>query len=170
MSSTVSQKVLPVSRSQLEELVRTYPTPFHLYDERAIRQNARRLNAAFDWCPGFKEYYAVKAAPNPHLLAILREEGFGADCSSLMELMLAQSVGLDCDEVMFTSNNTRGEEYQKALEMGALINLDDLTHIEFLEEVATLPDTVCFRYKPGATARRECNHRRSRRSQVRSDP
>ncbi len=143
-------KRLPCSEVQLREIVRHHPTPFHLYDERAIRENARRLNAAFAWCPGFREYFAVKATPNPYLLEILKQEGFGGDCSSLMELLLCEAVGLTGDAVMFTSNNTPAKDYAKAKSLGALINLDDITHIDYLDRhVAGLPSSVCFRYNPG---------------------
>ena len=119
-----------VSKEQIEEIVKTYPTPFHLYDEKGIRENARKLRQAFSWNPGFKEYFAVKATPNPFILKILQEEGCGTDCSSLTELMLSEAVGITGEEVMFSSNVTPAEEYQKASQMGAIINLDDITHIE----------------------------------------
>jgi len=145
----MSEKKCPLNREQLEELAGNFPTPFHLYDEAAIRANARALKAAFEWNPGFKEYFAVKAAPNPYLMKILKAEGFGADCSSLPELMLAESVGLSGEEIIFTSNDTPDDEYVKAAKLGAIINLDDITHIEFLEQCAGIPELVCFRYNPG---------------------
>ena len=139
-----------VTKSQLDKITQTYPTPFHLYDERGIRVNARNLNQAFSWNPGFKEYFAVKATPNPTILKILREEGCGADCSSLVELMLAERCGFRGREIMFSSNNTLAEEYQLADRLGAFINLDDLTHVEFLEEsIGHIPKTVFCRYNPG---------------------
>ena len=139
-----------VTKSQLDKITQTYPTPFHLYDERGIRANARRLYQAFSWNPGFKEYFAVKATPNPTILKILREEGCGADCSSLVELMLAERCGFRGREIMFSSNNTLAEEYQLADRLGAFINLDDLTHVEFLEEsIGHIPKTVFCRYNPG---------------------
>ena len=139
-----------VTKSQLDEIVRQYPTPFHLYDERGMQENARRLNAAFSWNPGFKEYFAVKATPNPTILKVLREEGCGADCSSLTELMLAEKCGFRGREIMFSSNNTLAEEYQLADRLGAVINLDDLTHVEFLEQsIGRIPETVFCRYNPG---------------------
>ena len=139
-----------VTRSQLDAIVKEYPTPFHLYDEKGIRENARRVNAAFAWNPGFREYFAVKAAPNPTLLKILREEGCGADCSSLTELMLAEKCGFRGQEIMFSSNNTLAEEYRMADRLGAIINLDDLTHVDFLEEsIGHIPETVFCRYNPG---------------------
>lgn len=139
-----------VTKSQLDEIVKDYPTPFHLYDEKGIRANARRLNAAFAWNPGFREYFAVKATPNPTLLKIFREEGCGADCSSLTELMLAEKCGFRGQEIMFSSNNTLAEEYRLADRLGAIINLDDLTHVDFLEEsVGHIPETVFCRYNPG---------------------
>ncbi|MBQ6617068.1 MAG: diaminopimelate decarboxylase [Thermoguttaceae bacterium] len=139
----------PLSKSQLEEIIQTYPTPFHIYDEKAIRLNARRLNKAFAWNPGFQEFFAVKAAPNPFLMKILKEEGFGADCSSMAELVLSQRVGLPGDKIMFTSNDTPAPEFVKANELGAIVNLDDVSHIPFLEQNAGLPELVCFRYNPG---------------------
>ncbi|MCA9186711.1 MAG: diaminopimelate decarboxylase, partial [Planctomycetales bacterium] len=146
---TAAAKPLPFTRAQLEEITRQYPTPFHIYDERAIRANARALNAAFAWSPGFREYFAVKATPNPHLLAILREEGFGADCSSAIELMLAKAVGMSGDDIMYTSNNTPAKEFVMARELQAIINLDDLTHVEYLNRHAGMPSQICFRYNPG---------------------
>lgn len=145
----MSEKTCPLNRGQLEALTRQFPTPFHLYDEAAIRANARELKAAFAWNPGFKEYFAVKATPNPYLMKILQAEGFGADCSSLPELLLAEEVGLSGGDIIFTSNDTPAGEYVKAGELGAIINLDDITHIEFLEQCAGLPELVCCRYNPG---------------------
>lgn len=146
----MSEKACPLNREQLEELTADYPTPFHLYDEAAIRANARTLREAFAWNPGFKEYFAVKAAPNPYLMKILQAEGFGADCSSSPELMLAESIGLSGEEIIFTSNDTPASEYVEAVDLGAIINLDDISHIEYLEHCAGIPDLVCFRYNPGA--------------------
>lgn len=146
----MAEKPLPFDREFIEELTRTYPTPFHLYDERGIRAGARRLNAAFDWCDEFREFYAVKAAPNPHLLKILREERFGADCSSLAELVLAERVGVVGEQIMFSSNDTPVKDYEKARELGAIFNLDDISHIEFVEQSVGIPEVICFRYNPGA--------------------
>ena len=144
-------KTLPFDEAQIREIIRTYPTPFYLYDERGIRRNARRLNAAFGWCEGFKEYFAVKATPNPYILKIAKEEGFGADCSSLAELLLAERVGILGENIMFTSNNTPFEEYQLAKALGAIVNLDDITHLPYVEEhTGGLPELICFRYNPGA--------------------
>jgi diaminopimelate decarboxylase len=145
----MSEKKCPLNREQLEELTKQFPTPFHLYDEAAIRANARALKAAFAWNPGFKEYFAVKAAPNPYLMKILKSEGFGADCSSVPELLLSESIGLSGEEIIFTSNDTPAYEYQKAIDLGAIINLDDISHIEFLEKEVGLPELVCCRYNPG---------------------
>ena len=145
----MSEKRLPFTLAQLEQMTEAFPTPFYVYDEKGIRANARRLNAAFAWNPGFQEYFAVKACPNPHLMRILREEGFGMDCSSLPELLLAERVGVTGEGIMFTSNDTPAEEFVKAKAMGAVINLDDITHIPFLAACAGLPDLVCFRYNPG---------------------
>ena len=139
-----------VTKEQLEEIVKRYPTPFHLYDEKGIKENARRLTAAFAWNGGFKEYFAVKATPTPAILKLLREEGCGADCSSLTELMMAERCGFRGHEIMFSSNNTLAEEYQLADRLGAIINLDDLTHVEFLEQsIGHIPETVFCRYNPG---------------------
>lgn len=143
------EKTLPFTQAQLEKIIETYPTPFHIYDEAGIRRSIRALRDAFAWADGFKNYFAVKALPNPYILRIMREEGFGADCSSLPELLLAQSVGLSGEEIMFTSNETPAEEYRRARELGALINLDDLSHLTYLEQTVGLPETLCFRYNPG---------------------
>jgi diaminopimelate decarboxylase len=143
------KKTLPFTEEQLREIVKKYPTPFHIYDEKAIRENARALKQAFAWNPGFKEYFAVKATPNPYLLKILKQEGFGADCSSLPELMLAEKVGIEGENIMFSSNDTPPEEFVAAKRQGAIINLDDLLHLDFLEKTAGLPDLICFRYNPG---------------------
>lgn len=142
-------KSFPLSKSQLEELIQTYPTPFHIYDEHAIRFNARRLLKAFAWNKGFQEFFAVKACPNPFIMKILQQEGLGADCSSLAELVLSEQISLPGDKIMFTSNDTPAEEFVSAQRLGAIINLDDITHIPFLERAAGLPELVCFRYNPG---------------------
>ena len=139
-----------VTKAQLEEIVKTYPTPFHLYDEKGMRENAREVVRAFAWNLGFKEYFAVKATPTPALLKILRQEGCGADCSSLAELTMAERCGFFGQEIMFSSNNTLAEEYRMADRLGAIINLDDLTHVEFLREsIGHVPETVFCRYNPG---------------------
>ena len=145
----MAQKKIPLSREQLEALTERFPTPFHIYDEKGLRENARRLQAAFAWNPGFKEYYAVKAAPNPYLLKILKAEGFGMDCSSYGELLLSEQVGISGESITFTSNDTPAYEYQKAIELGAIINLDDISHIQYLEDHVGLPELVCCRYNPG---------------------
>ncbi|MBQ9320958.1 MAG: diaminopimelate decarboxylase, partial [Eubacterium sp.] len=118
-----------VTKEQLDEIIKTYPTPFHLYDEKGIRENAARVKEAFSWNPGFREYFAVKATPNPYLMKILGEYGCGCDCSSMTELMLSEAAGFTGDDIMFSSNVTPAEEYVKAAEMNAIINLDDITHI-----------------------------------------
>jgi len=144
-------KTLPFDEAGVREIIRNYPTPFYLYDERGIRQNARRLNAAFGWCDGFKEYFAVKATPNPYIMKIAKEEGFGADCSSLPELELAARVGITDENIMFTSNDTPYAEYRRAKALGAIINLDDITHLRYVEQYAgELPELICFRYNPGS--------------------
>ncbi|NLO02431.1 MAG: diaminopimelate decarboxylase [Bacteroidales bacterium] len=145
----MADKKLPFSKSQLEEIIKTYPTPFHIYDEKAIRDNAARFKKAFEWNEGFKEYFAIKATPNPYLMKILREEGFGIDCSSETELELAKRVGMSGDEIMLTSNDTPAEEFKLAKDMGAIINLDDISHIEYLEKNVGVPETICMRYNPG---------------------
>ena len=139
-----------VTLPQLQEIVKQYPTPFHLYDETGIRENARRIKKAFSWNPGFKEYFAVKATPNPQILKILREEGCGTDCSSLTELMMSDRCGFSGREIMFSSNDTPPEEFQLADKLGATINLDDLTHVDFLQKViGHIPETISCRYNPG---------------------
>ncbi len=145
----MSVKELPFSKSLIEKIIEEYPTPFHVYDERGIRENAKRLLKAFSWAPGFMEFFAVKATPNPYIMKICRDEGFGADCSSLPELILAERTGITGEKIMFSSNNTPPEEYIKAREFGAVINLDDITHIPFLEKTTGLPDVLSFRYNPG---------------------
>ncbi len=137
------------TKSQFEEIARKYGTPVHIYDEKGIRENARKLYDAFSWNKGYKEYFAVKATPTPGILKILKEEGCGADCSSLTELMLSEKCGLSGSEIMFSSNETPVADMQKAYELGAYINLDDYTHVEFLKKVAGVPETVCCRYNPG---------------------
>ena len=142
-------KPLPFTNQQIKSIMESYPTPFHIYDEKGIRENARRLVGVFNWAPSFKEYFAVKACPNPHLMKILKEEGFGADCSSMAELVLSEKAGIRGEEIMFTSNDTPADEFRKARELGAIINLDDISHIPFLEKNAGLPEIICFRYNPG---------------------
>ena len=150
------KKTVPFSRRDIGALEKTYPTPFYVYDEEAIRAGARQLYKAFSWVTGpdgkkagFKNYFAVKALPNPAILRILHDEGMGADCSSLPELLLADTAGIKGEEIMFTSNDTPAEEFVCAKKLGAVINLDDLTHIEFLKKAAGIPQLLCFRYNPG---------------------
>ena len=139
-----------VTLPQLQEMTQTYPTPFHLYDEAGIRRTARQLRDAFSWNPGFREYFAVKATPTPAILKILRQEGCGADCSSLTELMLSDKCGFSGEEIMFSSNETPAEEYVLADQLGAIINLDDFTHIDFLQEtLGRIPETISCRFNPG---------------------
>ncbi|MDD6029449.1 MAG: diaminopimelate decarboxylase [Kiritimatiellae bacterium] len=143
-------KTLPFTNEQLEAIASQHPTPFHIYDENAIRANARRLKAAFAWNPGFHEYFAVKATPNPWLMKLLKEEGFGSDCSSMAELVLAEAVGNVGEDVMFTSNDTPDAEFRKAVELGAIVNLDDITHIAAVERACgKLPALMCCRWNPG---------------------
>lgn len=137
---------------QAREIIKTYPTPFHIYDEKGIRATARSLRAAFAWNPGFKEYFAVKATPTPGILKLLRDEGCGVDCSSLTELMMSQRCGFSGHDIMFSSNETPAEEFQLASQLGAVINLDDLTHVDFLyQTLGHIPETISCRYNPGGT-------------------
>jgi diaminopimelate decarboxylase len=140
-----------VTKEQIEEIVKTYPTPFHIYDEKGIRENARKLKKAFAWNKGFKEYFAVKATPNPYLMQILKEEGCGVDCSSLTELMLSDAVGFSGDkhEIMFSSNVTPDEDFRLARKLNAIINFDDLTHVDHFASLAPFAETMCCRYNPG---------------------
>ena len=139
-----------VTQRQLRDIIAQYPTPFHIYDEKGIRENARRLKRAFAWNPGYREYFAVKATPTPAILNIFKEEGCGADCSSLTELMTAERIGLTGEGIMFSSNETPPEEFLLAHKLGAVINLDDITHIDYLEGlIGTLPEKMCCRYNPG---------------------
>jgi diaminopimelate decarboxylase len=149
----MAEKTLPFTRAQIEQIIASHPTPFHIYDEAAIRANARALKAAFAWADkeagGFREYFAVKALPNPHILALLKDEGFGTDCSSMAELVLSERTGIRGEQIMFTSNDTPAEEYVQARALGAIINLDDITHIDFVQKHAGLPELISFRYNPG---------------------
>lgn len=138
-----------VTREQLLEITKKYPTPFHIYDEKGIRENARKLNKAFSWNKGYKEYFAVKATPNPFIINILKEEGCGVDCSSLTELMLSEALDFSGNEIMFSSNATPPEEFEKASQLNAIINLDDYTHIDFLEKTVGIPEKICCRFNPG---------------------
>lgn len=141
----------PLSHSQLVELAKKFPTPFYIYDEKAIRENVKYFYKAFSIFPSFTEYFAVKALPNPYILKVLESEGCGGDCSSLPELMLCEKSGITGRRIMFTSNDTPAQEFVYAQELGAIINLDDITHIDFLKNAlgGKLPDTICFRYNPG---------------------
>ena len=145
----MAKKIPFVTKEQLENIASQYPTPFYLYNEEGIRKTARLVNQAFSWNKGFKEYFAVKATPNPTLLKILREEGCGADCSSYTELLMSDSVGFKESEIMFSSNATPAEDFQLARKLNVTINLDDITHIDFLEQVADIPETISCRYNPG---------------------
>ena len=152
----MKNRTLPFDKVFLEEVVQQHPTPFHIYDEAAIRSNARAMYQAFSWVPdrsgtpgGFINYFAVKALPNPHIMRILRQEGMGFDCSSIAELILCERLGVGGEQIMFTSNDTPLSEYAKARELGAVINLDDITHIDYLAEGVGMPDLICMRYNPG---------------------
>lgn len=138
-----------VTKEQLAEIVKKYPTPFYLYDEKGIRENAKKVKSAFAWNRGYREYFAVKATPNPYLLEIMKDEGFGTDCSSLTELMLSDAVGFRANDIMFSSNETPDEDFLLARKLGAIINLDDFTHIEILNRLCGIPETICCRYNPG---------------------
>ena len=139
-----------VTKEQLEEITKTYPTPFHLYDEKGIRENARQLKEAFSWNKGYKEYFAVKATPNPFILNILKEYGCGTDCSSMTELMMSKACGFSGNDIMFSSNDTPLEEFAYAAKLGAIINLDDITHIECVEQtLGYIPETISCRFNPG---------------------
>ena len=138
-----------VTKEQVEEIVKKYPTPFHIYDEKGIRENARKVKEAFAWNPGFREYFAVKATPNPFLINILREYGCGTDCSSKTELMLSKAIGCKGEEIMFSSNDTPPEEFVYANKLGAIINLDDFTHIDVIDKLLGIPETISCRFNPG---------------------
>ncbi len=140
-----------VNKEKLEEIIEQHPTPFHLYDEKGIRENAREFKEAFSWNKGFKEYFAVKACPNPTILEILKEEGFGVDCSSYTELMMCEAVGFVGEEIMFSSNVTPMEDFVYANKLGAIINFDDITHIDYFKKEMPLPETVSCRFNPGGT-------------------
>ena len=145
----MAKKIPFVTKEQLENIASQYATPFYLYDEAGIRKTARLVNQAFSWNKGFKEYFAVKATPNPSILKILHEEGCGADCSSYTELLMSDAVGFKESEIMFSSNATPAEDFQLARKLNVTINLDDITHIDFLEKVADIPETISCRYNPG---------------------
>ncbi|MGI5885022.1 MAG: diaminopimelate decarboxylase [Candidatus Spyradocola sp.] len=146
-------KTLPYDKAKIEEIVKTYPTPFHIYDEAGIVSAAQRLQRAFQWNAGYKEYYAVKACPNPAILRLLHRQGCGMDCSSYTELMLCERLGIVGEDIMFSSNDTPAEEFVYARRLGALINLDDYSHIDFLKENGGIPKTICLRYNPGGEFR-----------------
>lgn len=147
----MNTKTVPFTVEQLENIIAQYPTPFHIYDEEGIIENMKSFLRAFSWNKGFKQYFAVKATPNPYIMRLLQKLGVGADCSSLAELILCEKVGITGHDIMFTSNDTPYVEYKKAIELGAIINLDDITHIEYLEKHhGFLPDTFCVRYNPGS--------------------
>ena len=147
----MSKKKTFVTLEQLKEIDKTYPTPYHLYDEKGIRENAKRLKEAFSWNKGYREYFAVKATPNPYILKILKDYGCGVDCASMAELMMGYALDYKPEEIMFSSNDTPAEEYAYANEIGATINLDDITHIEFLDKIldGKFPETMSCRYNPG---------------------
>ena len=142
------EKNFPLDEKELREVIKKYPTPFHLYDEKKIKENFRQLKETFSWAPSFREHFAVKATPNPHIVKILAEEGAGTDCSSLAELLISEMAGVTGEKIILTSNDTPADEFQKAIELGAIINLDDITHIDFLEKNAGFPKCLSFRYNP----------------------
>ncbi len=145
----MNKKIVPFTEEQIRGIIAEYPTPFHIYDEQAIVANVRKLIQAFSWAPDFKEYFAIKAAPNPYLMRLLQNEGVGADCSSMAELVLCEKVGITGHDIVFSSNDTPYSEYKKALELGALINLDDISMIDYMEANGPLPEWICVRYNPG---------------------
>ena len=138
-----------ITKEKAQEIIKTYPTPFHIYDEKGIRENARKLIKAFSWNKGYREYFAVKATPTPAILKILKEEGCGVDCSSYTELMMSEKCGFTGDDIMFSSNVTPAEDFEYARKLDAIVNLDDITHIEFLEKHGGIPETICCRFNPG---------------------
>ena len=144
------EKRLPFTKQKILEIIKKYPTPFHIYDEKAIRENAREFLKEFSILEGFKQFFAVKANPNPYILEILKQEGMGVDCSSYSELEMAERIGIRGEEIMFSSNDTPKEDFTKARQLGAIINLDDISHIDFLEKAAGIPKLICFRFNPGA--------------------
>ena len=150
----MASKILPFSKEKVLDIIKKHPTPFHIYDEKAIRHNARNFSREFGILNGFRQFFAVKATPNPFILKILKQEGFGVDCSSLAELEMAEKAGFKGEEIMFSSNDTPEEDMRKARELGVIINLDDISHIEFLEKAAGLPDLICLRYNPGPATTR----------------
>ena len=141
-------KTFPLDEKELREVIKKFPTPFHIYDEHAIKENFRRLREAFSWAPEFREHFAVKATPNPHIVKILADDGAGTDCSSIAELFISERAGVVGEKIILTSNDTPAEEFQKAIELGAIINLDDITHIDYLEKNVGFPDCLSFRYNP----------------------
>ncbi|EKU71270.1 diaminopimelate decarboxylase [Selenomonas sp. F0473] len=147
----MNEKIFPLTKERTIELIKKFPTPFHIYDERRIRENYRRLRDAFSWAPGFREHFAVKALPNPRIVQLLHEEGAGTDCSSIAELLISEAAGVVGEEIMLTSNDTPFDEFQKAIELGAVVNLDDITHLGYMAEHAGLPEVLSFRYNPGDT-------------------
>ncbi len=147
----MAMKKIPFTKKKILEIIKKYPSPFHIYDEEAIRQNAREFLKSFKILNGFKEFFAVKATPNPYILKIMKQENFGVDCSSYAELEMAEKVGIKGEDIMFSSNDTPADEFVKAKKLGAIINLDDISHIEFLEKAAGIPELMCFRYNPGPT-------------------
>ena len=145
----MNEKKFPLSVEETHALIERYPTPFHIYDEAKIRANFRRLRDAFAWAPHFREHFAVKALPNPRIVQLLHEEGAGTDCSSIAELMISEAAGVTGEEIMLTSNDTPYDEFQKAIELGAIINLDDISHLDYMVQHAGLPELLSFRYNPG---------------------
>ena len=147
--NNMNEKKFPLTKDETLRLIERYPTPFHLYDEAKIRANFRRLSETFAWAPSFREHFAVKALPNPRIVQILHEDGAGTDCSSIPELIISAAAGVKGEEIMLTSNDTPYEEFRKAIELGAVINLDDLSHLDYMAKHAGLPNLLCFRYNPG---------------------
>ncbi|MBR6012540.1 MAG: diaminopimelate decarboxylase [Selenomonadaceae bacterium] len=148
MEEIFSPKSFPLSEEKLREVIKKFPTPFHIYDEKKIKENFHKLKETFSWAYDFREHFAVKATPNPHIVKILADEGAGTDCSSLAELLISETAGVTGEKIILTSNDTPADEFQKAVELGAIINLDDITHIDFLEKNAGFPKCLSFRYNP----------------------
>lgn len=141
-------KTFPLTETALREVIKRFPTPFHIYDERNIRENFRKLRETFKWAPDFREHFAIKATPNPYIVEIMARDGAGTDCSSIAELYISEAAGVVGEKIILTSNDTPAEEFRKALELGAIINLDDISHIDYLERNARLPEIISFRYNP----------------------
>ena len=145
----MTEKKLPFTKKEMVDIIGKFPTPFHIYDWQGMKANAERLLKAFSWAPGYKEYFAVKACPNPQIIKLLSGLGFGTDCSSLPELIISERMGITGENIMFSSNDTPAEEFKKARQLGAIINLDDISHIDYVAKHTGIPELICLRYNPG---------------------